>query len=78
LKPGGRVAVSDLLARKPLPYDMTRSVAAYVGCIAGTPLVHKYEDWLKGAGFDGTYLRHGYPPWARLFKPGPNHRPCSG
>src|SRR4051794_37400700 len=35
LKPGGRVAVSDIALKKPLPDALARSVAAYVGCIAG-------------------------------------------
>jgi arsenite methyltransferase len=50
LKPGGRVAMSDLLARKELPTEM-RNVAAYVGCISGAALVSEYEGWLRSAGF---------------------------
>lgn len=51
LKPGGRVAVSDLCARRSLPEEMRGDVAAWVGCIAGAALVGEYEGWLKGAGF---------------------------
>jgi arsenite methyltransferase len=53
LKTGGRVAVGDLLARKPLPEDVRLNVAAYVGCIAGAAEVSDYESWLHEAGFDG-------------------------
>ena len=53
LKPGGRVAVSDILARKELPDEIRRDVALYVGCIAGASLVGEYEKFLKIAGFEG-------------------------
>ena len=56
LKPGGRVAVSDLLAKKELPREMREDVAAYVGCIAGAALVSEYEGWLKGAGFGDVMI----------------------
>jgi ubiquinone/menaquinone biosynthesis C-methylase UbiE len=51
LKPGGRVAVSDIALKKPLPDELARDVMAYVGCIAGAILVTKYEQWLREAGF---------------------------
>ena len=54
LRDGGRVAVSDLLARKELPEDIRQDVSAYVGCIAGAALVSEYEHWLREAGFDGA------------------------
>ncbi len=53
LKAGGRVAISDLLARKQLPDAIRSSVAAYVGCIAGAAQVSQYEQWLHEAGFTG-------------------------
>jgi arsenite methyltransferase len=56
LKPGGRVAVSDILAKKPLPEKLQRSVAAYVGCVAGASLVSQYHDYLEEAGFAGKTL----------------------
>jgi ubiquinone/menaquinone biosynthesis C-methylase UbiE len=55
LKPGGRVAVSDILAKKPLPEGLKRDMAMYVGCIAGASQVGEYEGWLRGVGFDGTF-----------------------
>ena len=51
LKPGGRVAVSDIALKKQLPDDLARDVMAYVGCIAGAILITEYEQWLKAAGF---------------------------
>ncbi|HJT77662.1 MAG TPA: arsenite methyltransferase, partial [Gemmataceae bacterium] len=43
LKPGGRVAVSDIALKKPLPEELARDVLAYVGCIAGAVLITDYE-----------------------------------
>jgi arsenite methyltransferase len=51
LKPGGRVAVSDIALKKPLPEELARSVAAHVGCIAGAVLISEYERLLREAGF---------------------------
>jgi ubiquinone/menaquinone biosynthesis C-methylase UbiE len=56
LKPGGRVALSDILAKKPLPDKIKSDVAAHVGCIAGASLASDYEVFLENAGFDGTHL----------------------
>jgi arsenite methyltransferase len=56
LKAGGRVAVSDLLAKKELPREMREDVAAYVGCIAGAALMSEYEGWLKEAGFGDVMI----------------------
>lgn len=55
LKPGGRVAISDILAKKPLPSKIRESVALYVGCIAGASQVGDYEKYLRKAGFNGTH-----------------------
>jgi SAM-dependent methyltransferase len=51
LKPGGRVAVSDIALKRPLPDDLARSVSAYVGCIAGAIAVEEYRRGLEEAGF---------------------------
>jgi ubiquinone/menaquinone biosynthesis C-methylase UbiE len=53
LKPGGRVAVSDILAKMPLPERLVRDVAMYVGCIAGASQLKEYEGWLEEVGFGG-------------------------
>lgn len=51
LKPGGRVAVSDIALKRPLPAEISKSVLAYVGCIAGAVLVDDYVSALRAAGF---------------------------
>lgn len=56
LKPGGRIAVSDLLAQKELPTEMRDDIAAYVGCISGAALVSDYEGWLRSAGFEDVMI----------------------
>ena len=50
LKPGGRVAVSDLALLKPLPKQVRESVAALVGCVAGAVLVEETRAMAKAAG----------------------------
>jgi SAM-dependent methyltransferase len=56
LKPGGRVAVSDIALKRPLPAQLAESVAAYVGCIAGAIPVSEYESALKSAGFAAVQI----------------------
>jgi ubiquinone/menaquinone biosynthesis C-methylase UbiE len=51
LKPGGRVAVSDLALHKPLPPAIREMVEALVGCVAGAILVSETERLVKDAGF---------------------------
>jgi SAM-dependent methyltransferase len=50
LKPGGRVAVSDLALLRPLPAAIVQSVQALVGCIAGAVLVSDTERMARDAG----------------------------
>jgi SAM-dependent methyltransferase len=51
LKPGGRLAVSDIALKKELPEAIAKSVAAYVGCIAGAIRIDDYRSELLAAGF---------------------------
>jgi SAM-dependent methyltransferase len=54
LKPGGRVAVSDIALKKPLPPEVGNDLLAYVGCIAGAILIDDYVAGLKAAGFSAV------------------------
>lgn len=56
LKPGGRVAVSDIALKKPLPPELARDIMAYVGCIAGAVLMEDYERDLRAAGFEAVQV----------------------
>lgn len=52
LKPGGRLAASDIALKKPLPAELAADVSAYVGCIAGAVPIEQYRDQLLAAGFE--------------------------
>ncbi len=51
LKPGGRLAVSDIALKHDLPAEIASSLAAYVGCIAGAIRIETYREELERAGF---------------------------
>jgi len=51
LKPGGRIAISDLALLKELPEKIRNSIEAYVGCVAGAISVKKYKNAVEAAGF---------------------------
>jgi SAM-dependent methyltransferase len=51
LKPGGRLAVSDIVLKKPLPPELAADLTAYVGCLAGAVGVEDYRSGLQDAGF---------------------------
>jgi arsenite methyltransferase len=53
LKSGGRVAISDILAKQPMPDSIREDVALYCGCIAGASQVQDYKSYLRQAGFNG-------------------------
>lgn len=57
LKPGGRVAVSDLALLKPLPEAIVEMVEALVGCVAGAVLVSETERMAKEAGLGDIVLK---------------------
>ncbi len=51
LKPGGRLAVSDIALKQELPPEIGNDVMAYIGCIAGAILIEDYRMMLRRAGF---------------------------
>ncbi len=59
LKAGGRLAISDILARKPLPARMRENIALYCGCMAGCSTQEEYVRYLRESGFDGMWCRTG-------------------
>lgn len=52
LKPGGRLAVADVVLKKPLPEKVRQDIAAWTSCIAGALLEQDYHQKLAGAGFE--------------------------
>ena len=51
LKPGGRLAVSDVLAQGVIPSDLRQDLEAWIGCIAGALEEGEYRQLLTAAGF---------------------------
>lgn len=51
LKPGGRLAVSDVVTRGDVPSEIRKSVLAWVGCVAGALEQDEYRGKLTAAGF---------------------------
>lgn len=56
LKPGGRVAVSDIALKKEMPPEIGQDLLAYVGCIAGAIPITEYVNGLRAAGFEAVQI----------------------
>jgi len=56
LKPGGRLAVSDVVVRGEVPVGVRRSLELWVGCVAGALEEKDFEAWLREAGFENPTL----------------------
>src|SRR5277367_1321538 len=53
LKPGGRLAISDVVNTAPLAPDLAADRALICGCVVGAAPAHQIEAWLIQAGFTG-------------------------
>jgi SAM-dependent methyltransferase len=64
LKPGGRLAVSDVVVQGDLPADVRASMEAWVGCVAGALKEDEYRQYLADAGFTdiGIEVTRVYDP----------------
>ncbi|HSJ05907.1 MAG TPA: arsenic resistance N-acetyltransferase ArsN2 [Longimicrobiales bacterium] len=51
LRPGGRLAISDIVARGDIPAGVRQSMELWVGCIAGALAEDEYVDLLRETGF---------------------------
>lgn len=51
LKPGGRLAISDVVATAEMPEDIKNNMAFHTGCIAGASPVEALKSMLQGSGF---------------------------
>ena len=51
LKPGGRLAISDIVTRQPVPAPLKESITAWAACIGGALSEDEYRDRLDTAGF---------------------------
>ena len=52
LRPGGRLAVSDIVRRREVPLDLQRDMELWTGCIAGALHETDYREKLTEAGFE--------------------------
>lgn len=63
LKPGGRLAVSDIVLTESLPPEILELAEAYVSCVAGAMLADRYIAAIEAAGFvDVTYTSKSAAP----------------
>jgi len=51
LKPGGKLAVSDIVTEGPLPEEIKKSLSAWAGCVAGAVEAKEYIEMMKSVGF---------------------------
>ncbi|MFN8177649.1 MAG: arsenite methyltransferase [bacterium] len=56
LKPGGRLAVADIVSTRPMPPAVRRVAALWAGCVAGALTTDEYRGILRDAGFEGIEI----------------------
>ena len=56
LAPGGRVAISDIVALKRIPDDIRNDLEAYAGCVSGAALASEIEAMMAEAGFRDVHV----------------------
>ena len=56
LRPGGRLAVSDVVVRGEVPAEIRRSVELWIGCVAGALRDEEYRSYLAAAGFSDVEI----------------------
>ncbi|CAE6445194.1 unnamed protein product [Rhizoctonia solani] len=56
LKPGGRLAISDIVEKKSMPEEIKQDATSYVGCVAGAISVALYHQYLAEAGFQDILI----------------------
>jgi SAM-dependent methyltransferase len=56
LKPGGRLAISDVVATADMPEAMKNDQQLYAGCMAGASMIAELEDMIRNAGFENISI----------------------
>ncbi len=64
LKPGGRLAVTDIVLSKPLPADIAKFAESWVACVGGALVEDEYLGHMRAAGFEG--IEHTRKPASPL------------
>jgi ubiquinone/menaquinone biosynthesis C-methylase UbiE len=57
LKPGGRLAISDIVATSPLPEQIKNDLELYAGCIAGAMAIDDLQHTLEKVGFENISIK---------------------
>ncbi|MFI5330705.1 MAG: arsenite methyltransferase [Desulfobaccales bacterium] len=57
LRPGGRLAIADIVATASLPEKLRHDLALYAGCLAGAATVNELETMLRETGFSDIRLQ---------------------
>ena len=72
LRSGGRLAVADIVALKPMPRELEENMAAYTGCVSGAATQEELEGMLADTGFVDVDIRphEGSRTLVREFFPG--------
>jgi arsenite methyltransferase len=52
LKPGGRVAVTDIVLSEPLPPEVAKLAASWIACVGGASTEEEYLGYMRDAGFE--------------------------
>jgi len=64
LKPGGRLAVSDIVLSKPLPPDIAKVAESWIACVGGALVEDEYFGHMRAAGFEN--IEHTRKPAAPM------------
>lgn len=56
LRPGGRLAISDVVASAELPDEIRTDLDLYSGCVAGATLISELYTMLLDAGFEDVVI----------------------
>ena len=67
LKPGGRLAVSDVILTEPLPKVVAELAATWIACVGGASTEEEYLGHMRAAGFD--HIEYTREPAAALLAP---------
>ena len=72
LAPGGRLAISDIVALREIPAAVRNDLEAYAGCVSGAALIADVEEMLRDAGFQNVRvdLKSNSDPIVRGWSPG--------
>lgn len=57
LKPGGRLAISDVVSLAPLPEALSKEILAMTGCVSGAATKDAIEELLRAAGFEDVRVQ---------------------